>query len=110
MKEIRTKQELDEILSSENNKKIFIRVHADWCAPCQVLGRTILDIEGGYSNDYLFLEVDADEADDDIVNNLGIYNLPTIILYNKKGEEVYRCSGLLTKPQLASILNDYKNK
>ena len=35
MKEIRTKQELDEILSSENNKKIFIRVHADWCAPCK---------------------------------------------------------------------------
>ena len=109
MKEIRTKQELDEILSSENNKKIFIRVHADWCAPCQVLGRTILDIEGGYSNDYLFLEVNADEADE-LVSRLSVFNLPTIVIYDKKGEEIFRKSGLLTRAQLTTILDNFKGK
>lgn len=108
MKEIRTTQELNEILGS--GKSAFIKIGAPWCNPCSIMSKTISNIEGDYIEDYNFCEINADEADDDIVNNLGIYNLPTIILYNKKGEEVYRCSGLLTKPQLVSILNDYKDK
>lgn len=109
MKEIRTKQELDEILSSENNKKIFIRVHADWCAPCQVLGRTILDIEGGYSNDYLFLEVNVDESDEDLVSRLSVFNLPTIVIF-KGYEELFRRSGLLSRLQMTNLLDELKNK
>ena len=108
MKEVKTKQELNEVLSSGNNKKIFIRIHANWCQPCKVLGRTILDIEGGYSNDYIFLEVDADQSDD-LVSYLGIYNLPTIVIF-KGQEEVFRKSGLLTRAQLTTILNNFKGE
>ena len=108
MKEIRTKQELDEILNSGDNKKICIKIGAPWCGPCSQIQRTILDIEGGYTGDYDFYEVDADEADDELVSRLSVFNLPTIVIYDKKGEEVFRKSGLLTRAQLTTILDNFK--
>ena len=107
MKEIRTKQELDEILNSGDNKRIFIKIGAPWCNPCKQLQRTILDIEGGHTNDYMFFEVDVDESDEDLVSWLGVFNLPTIVIF-KNGEEVFRRSGLLTRPQLTQVLDEHK--
>lgn len=106
MKEIRTTQELNEILGS--GKSAFIKIGAPWCGPCSQIQRTILDIEGGYSNDYLFLEINVDEADDELVSRLSVFNLPTIVIYDKKGEEVFRKSGLLTRAQLTTILDNFK--
>lgn len=108
MKEIRTKQELEEILSSGDSKKICIKIGAPWCGPCGQIQRTILDIEGGYSNDYTFLEVDADQSDD-LVSYLGIYNLPTIVIF-KGYEELFRRSGLLSRLQMTNLLDELKNK
>ena len=109
MKEIRTKQELNEILSSGNSKKICIKIGAPWCGPCSQIQRTILDIEGGYTGDYDFYEVDADEADE-LVSRLSVFNLPTIVIYDKKGEEVFRRSGLLSRLQMTNLLDELKNK
>lgn len=108
MKEIRTTQELNEILGS--GKSAFIKIGAPWCGPCSQIQRTILDIEGGYTVDYDFYEVDADQSDEDLVSRLSVFNLPTIVIYNKKGEEVFRKSGLLTRAQLTSLLDELKNK
>ena len=109
MKEIRTKQELNEILNSGDNKLVLLKAWAGYCQPCKILGRTLLDIEGGYANDYVFLGLDCEEGDDDVVSFLSIYNLPTIIIF-KKGEEVFRKSGLLTRAQLTSLLDELKSK
>lgn len=108
MKEIKTKQELDEILGS-SSKNILLKVGAPWCNPCRILGRTLLDIEGGYTNDYIFLETDGELADDQLIGSLSIFNLPTIVIF-KNGEELYRRSGLLTREQLTNLLNELKDK
>ena len=108
MKEIRTTQELNEILGS--GKSAFIKIGAPWCGPCGQIQRTILDIEGGYTGDYDFYEADVDEADDELVSRLSVFNLPTIVIYDKKGEEVFRKSGLLTRAQLTTILDNFKGK
>lgn len=108
MKEIRTKQELDEIINSGNNKMVLAKIYADWCQPCKLLGRTLLDIEGAYTDDYVFLEVNADESDE-LIGRLGVYNLPTIVIF-KGQDEIYRHSGLLTRAQITSLLLELKNK
>lgn len=107
MKEIKTKQELMDALS--NSKPVFLKVGADFCSPCKLLGRTLLDIEGGYANDYEFLEVNSEEAEDSLIGFLAVYNLPTIVIF--KGQDiVFRHSGLLTREQLTNLLNELKNK
>lgn len=109
MKEIKTKQELDEILGSGDNKMVLAKIYADWCQPCKVLGRTLLDIEGAYTDDYVFLEVNADEDEDTLIGRLGVYNLPTIVIF-KGQDEIYRHSGLLTRAQITSLLDNFKEK
>lgn len=106
MKEIKTKQELDEILGS-SSKNIFLKVGADFCNPCKLLERTILDIESGYSNDYEFLEINTEEADEALVSYLAIYNIPTSIIF-KGGAEVFRHSGLLNRITLIQVLDKFK--
>lgn len=102
MKEIKTKSELGENVKSGVS---LIKVGATWCAPCGVTQRNIESIEGNYSN-VKFLEIDADEADDNLVSYLSVFNLPTIIIY-KNSEEVYRQIGLMNKNQLTETLNKY---
>lgn len=109
MKEIRTKQELDEILNSGDSKLVLVKIFGDFCQPCKILGRTLLDIEGAYTNDYIFLEANGELADDQLIGSLSIFNLPTIVIF-KNGEELYRRSGLLTREQLTNLLNELKNK
>lgn len=109
MKEIKTKQELEEILSSGDNKAVLVKIYADWCQPCKLLGRTLLDIEGAYTDDYIFIETNADEAEDTLIGRLGVYNLPTIVIF-KGQDEIYRHSGLLTRAQITSLLSELKNK
>lgn len=105
MKEIKTKQELLDNLS--DSKPVFVKIGAPWCAPCSQLQRTILDIEGGYSNDYEFLEINTEEADETLVSFLSVYNLPTTIIF--KGQDiVYKHSGLLTRQQLTQTLDNFK--
>lgn len=107
MKEIKTKQELTNALS--NSKPVFVKIGAPWCNPCRILERTILDIEGGYANDYEFLEVDSENSEDELIGFLSVYNLPTIVIF--KGQDiVFRHSGLLTREQLTNLLNELKNK
>ena len=105
MKEIKTKQELTDVLS--DSKPIFVDIFAPWCGPCKTLGRTILDIEGGYANDYEFLSINTEEANEDLVSYLAIYNIPTSIIF-KGGAEVFRHSGLLNRITLTQILDEYK--
>lgn len=105
MKEIRTTQELNEILGS--GKSAFIKIGAPWCAPCSQLQRTLLDIESGYSNDYEFLEINTEEDDEALVSYLAIYNIPTSIIF-KGGAEVFRYSGLLNRITLTQVLDKFK--
>ena len=106
MKEIKTKQELLDTLNN-SSKPVFVKIGAPWCAPCGQIQRTLLDIEGGYANDYEFFEVDSEEAEDSLIGFLAVYNLPTIVIF--KGQDIiFRHSGLLTRPQLTQILDEYK--
>ncbi len=102
MKEIKTKQELE-----ENTKDCItlIKVGATWCAPCGVAQKNIESIECNYST-VKFIEIDVEEADENLVSYLSIYSLPTLILY-KNSEEVFRHLGLMNQKQLIELLNKY---
>lgn len=101
MKEIKTKEELDEITKSGVS---LIKVGAAWCGPCGVTQKNIESIADNYEG-VNFIEVDAEEADE-LVSHLSVFNLPTIIIY-KDSEPVYRHVGLMNKAQITEALNKY---
>jgi thioredoxin 1 len=55
-----------------------------------------------------FIKVNADESQE-IVKNLNVEELPTLILY-KNGKRVYTNIGLITKADLLKIIENSINK
>ena len=73
---------------------------ASWCGPCKVLDRTLEQISG--------IEIvthDVDE-EEELVNSKGIRNVPVLIYYNDKNEEVKRTIGAVSLGTIMQIINN----
>lgn len=68
---------------------------ASWCGPCKVLDRTLEQISG--------IEIDEEE---ELANSKGIRNVPVLIYYNDRDEEVKRTVGAVSLGTIMQILND----
>lgn len=101
MNKIITTEEFHKIKASSG---IFIiKISANWCNPCKVLASNINDLPEELRN--LFFEVDADEAEEDLIDLLNVRNIPTLILY-KNGVEHKRSTGVLSIEDLIKFIND----
>ena len=71
---------------------------AEWCAPCRAIAPILADIAGELGPRLSVVKLNADEHPD-VVQNLGILSIPTLILF-VKGEERARIVGARAKEQL----------
>lgn len=53
----------------------------------------------------LFVEVDADEAEDDLVSTLNVRNVPVLIFYNQD-KEIERLVGAQKKEKILDIIEN----
>ena len=100
MKKIITLNEFQELIGDSN--KHIIKVSASWCGPCRMLTSVINEMENSIKE--LIIEVDADEAEDDLINFLHVRNLPLILFYDH-GEELLR-KIIKTKEEFLDFIND----
>lgn len=77
------------------NELTLVDVWAPWCGPCRMISPMVDEISNTY---YGRLSVGKLNADDnrDIVTELGVRNIPTILLY-KNGELVKDEDGVVQK-------------
>ena len=88
------------------NRLTLIDFYAAWCGPCKVLENTVLadprvrDILGEYE----FVKVDTDRhvKPPDYFNVVG---LPTMVVLDAGGRELYRLEGIVEAEELARRLN-----
>lgn len=99
MKKIKSTSEYQDLLNQSG--KHVIKISASWCNPCKTLASTIESFE--QSTKDLFVEVDVDEAEDDLINILNIRNVPVLIFYDGN-KEFNRLVGAQTKDKILSIL------
>lgn len=69
---------------------------ASWCGPCKVLDRTLEQISG----------IEIVKHDEELANSKGIRNVPVLIYYNDRDEEVKRTVGAVSLGTIMQILND----
>lgn len=100
MKKIITTSEYSEIINSPG--KHVIKISANWCNPCKVLASNINELPDDLKK--LFIEVDADDAEEDLIELLNVRNIPTLIFYNN-GSEYKRTTGVKLTEEILSILN-----
>lgn len=101
MKRISTYSEYQESISEG---RCLLKISAPWCGPCKVVAENIHLIEGDYP-DVNFVEVDADDCDENILSELSVRGVPVVIAY-KDGSVVDRSAGLQTVEQLRERLDN----
>lgn len=95
MKKIVKLSEYQNLLNQPGNH--IVKVSATWCNPCKTLASTIQTLDQDIQN--LFVEIDVDEAEEDLINNLNVRNVPVLIFYN--GDKEYnRTVGAVTKDKI----------
>ncbi len=83
----------------------FVDIWATWCCPCKVIAPIIEEISNEYYGKVSIGKIDSD-ANRDFVMEMGVRSIPTLILY-KKGVEVERTKGTLTKGDITQMLDKH---
>ena len=102
MKTVSNKSVLENVISEGNT---CLKFSAEWCGPCRVLGENIESIESDYPH-VNFIEVDVDEADEDLINKYNIRNIP-VLFFIKDGEVLSKEIGLMGVDVLTEKINEY---
>lgn len=85
--------------SSRLGKPLLVLFTADWCPPCQTLKKDVLgdsQVASRLRSDFVLLKVDLTDRggpNDRVAHTAGVRSVPTIIVYDAKGNQVARMSG-----------------
>lgn len=93
---------LSEVL--KNEKLVIVDFFAEWCGPCQMLSKILVEIEKEYSEKLEIYKVNVDESQE-CAMRYGITAMPTLLFF-KNGEEVERQVGYLEKDELEKIVQE----
>lgn len=85
------------------NELVLVDIWAEWCGPCKMIAPIVDQLSIDFQGQLSVGKLDAD-SNRDIVTELGVRNIPTILLY-KNGEVVDRSVGSVTKEKLTEIIN-----
>lgn len=85
----------------KDNEIVLVDFWADWCGPCKRFG-PIYEEASGRHDGVVFAKVDTEDARD-LAAALEIQSIPTIMGF-KRGNLVFRQSGLLSGKQLDSLI------
>ena len=94
------------LLAQTENKQVFIDFYADWCIACKALEQQTLssaEVQAALEH-YLVLKIDTDAFPNSGVY-LGVVAMPTIVVLNPTGKEIFRSVGPITSASLSSALN-----
>jgi len=88
-----------------DNELVLVDIWAQWCGPCKMISPIVDQLSIDFQGQLSVGKIDAD-YNRDIVSELGVRNIPTIILY-KNGEVVDRSVGSTTKEKLTEMINQH---
>lgn len=84
---------------------VLLDFYAEWCGPCKVLGPVIDELSEAYQGKALVAKVNT-ELNPQLSQHFKIKSIPTMIIINK-GIYRERFQGLIPKPNLEEILDEY---
>ena len=101
MAQVITNTNISEILAGP--QPVMIDFWATWCGPCKMLSPTVDDIAAEYEGRAVVAKCNVDDADE-VAMQYRVRNIPTLLFF-KGGELVDRRVGVVSKQEIAGILD-----
>lgn len=94
MEKITTLDALKGFVSNSGDKVAIVKIGGSWCSPCRLLGKIIEDIAPKYAEKAVFADIEADEAESELLDEFKVTNIPVLAFY-KNGLMVDKTVGMI---------------
>jgi thioredoxin 1 len=94
-------ENLQSILNGD--KPVLVDFFAEWCGPCKMQAPILKQVKDETGDKIRILKIDVDKSPG-FAAQYQVQGVPTLILF-KKGQPVWRQSGVASKQQLVQIIN-----
>lgn len=90
----------------QSDKPVLVDFFAVWCGPCKMMSPILKEVKDSLGDDVTIIKVDVDK-NPQAAAAYQVQGVPTLIVF-KKGEAVWRQSGVVPKAGLVNILQQFK--
>lgn len=87
------------------DKPVLVDFFATWCGPCKAMSPTVEAVGKEMIGQARVLKIDVDK-NESVANLYRIQSVPTLIIF-KKGEVVWRTSGVMEKNALLQQIKQF---
>ena len=84
-------------------KPVIVDFHAVWCGPCKVQSPILKEVATEFGERVRVIKIDVDQ-NQMLADRYRIQSVTTLMVF-KNGQLVWRQSGVVSKNQLESVLN-----
>jgi thioredoxin 1 len=95
------KANFDSIIN--DNKPVVVDFHALWCGPCKAQSPILKEVASELGDRIRVIKIDVDQ-NNEIASRYQIQSVPTLMIF-KNGNLLWKHSGVVSKNQLVSVLN-----
>jgi len=89
----------------DSDQLVLIDFSAEWCGPCKMLAPILKEVKDELGNSVKIVKIDVDK-NQPLANKYQVRGVPTMLLF-KKGQQLWRQSGVLQKSEIVQIVKSF---
>ncbi|OAD46553.1 thioredoxin [Polaribacter atrinae] len=89
------------------DKAVLVDFFAEWCGPCKTMSPILKEVKDALGDAVSIVKIDVDK-NQSLAAKYQVRGVPTLMLY-KSGKQVWRQSGVVSKNELITIINNGSN-